>query len=274
MKKLRDLTNEEELEVFNQRENGESRKKIIDSCGISERHYKDIVIKFGGSMKNMGGPKYNFNEDYFEKIDTEDKAYFLGFIVADGCISSKFNRISIIQKETDILYEFKRYIKSEGNIFTSNARNISSFTISSNKTKNDLQKLGVSSNKTMVVKYPDIPENLQSHFMRGVFDGDGCISLRTDKRDNQQRGQFNICSGSYDFIKEYYDRLVNYCKLSGKNKIRCPKGTYYVVDWGGLSDIENIYSFLYKDANVFLNRKKETFDRVVNITFNKIKYRK
>ena len=110
MKKLRDLTNEEELEVFNQRENGESRKKIIDSCGISERHYKDIVIKFGGSMKNMGGPKYNFNEDYFEKIDTEDKAYFLGFIVADGCISSKFNRISIIQKETDILYEFKRYI--------------------------------------------------------------------------------------------------------------------------------------------------------------------
>ena len=52
----------------------------------------------------------------------------------------------------------------------------------------------------MVIKYPNIPENLQNHFMRGVFDGDGCISLRTDKRDNSQRGQVNICSGSYDFI--------------------------------------------------------------------------
>jgi intein-encoded DNA endonuclease-like protein len=41
----------------------------------------------------------------------------------------------------------------------------------------------------MVVKYPTIPENLENHFIRGVFDGDGCISLRTDKRDNQKRGQ-------------------------------------------------------------------------------------
>ena len=140
--------------------------------------------------------------------------------------------------------------------------------------KNDLDKLGISSNKTMVVKYPDISKKLQNHFIRGVFDGDGCISLRTDKRDNKQRGQFNICSGSYDFIKEYYDKLVIFANLGGKNKIRCPKGTYYVVDWGGLSDIENIYDFLYKDANVFLKRKKETFDKVVSITKDKNKYRK
>jgi len=110
--------------------------------------------------------------------------------------------------------------------------------------------------------------------MRGVFDGDGCISLRTDKRDGQQRGQFNICSGSYDFITEYYNKLVYYCGLSGKNKIRCPKGTYYVVDFGGLSDIEKIYDFLYNDSKVYLKRKKETFEKIISITKNKIKYRK
>jgi hypothetical protein len=129
-------------------------------------------------------------------------------------------------------------------------------------------------NKTMSIKYPDIPENLQNHFMRGIFDGDGCISLRTDKRNGSQWGQFNICSGSYDFINEYYGKLIFYCNLSSKNKIRCLKGTYYVVDWGGLYDVENIYNFLYKDATVFLNRKKETFDIVINITKRKLKYRK
>ena len=62
--------------------------------------------------------------------------------------------------------------------------------------------------------------------------------------------------------------------VSGKNKIRCPKGTYYVVDWGGLSDVENIYKFLYKDSNIFLQRKRETFDKVISITKDKNKYRK
>jgi hypothetical protein len=273
MRKLRYLTEDEEKEVFNERENGLSRKDSLNKWGISSRHYKEIVLKFGGELRNVER-WYNFNEDYFEKIDTEDKAYFLGFIVADGCVYNNGNTIKIIQKETDILYEFKKFINSEAPIFNSKTINISSISITSSKTKKDLENLGIHSNKTMVIKYPNISENLQNHFVRGVFDGDGCISLRTDKRDNSQRGQVNICSGSYDFIKEYYDRLVEYCGLSGKNKIRNPKGSYYVVDWGGLSDVEKIYEFLYKDSNVYLKRKRETFDKVVSITKVKNKYRK
>jgi len=273
MRKLRNLTYDEELEVFNERVSDNRRKDIISKWGISERHYKNIILKFGGELKKI--PIWcNFNVDYFEKVDSEDKAYFLGFIVADGCVSEKSNSIKIIQKETDILYEFKKYIKFDGEVFTSKTKDISNITITSSKTKSDLENLGIHSNKTMVVKYPDIPDNLQNHFMRGVFDGDGCITLRTDKRDNKQRGQVNICSGSHDFIKEYYDKLVKFANLGGKNKIRCPKGTYYVVDWGSLSDVENIYKFLYKDSIVYLKRKKETFDRVISITKDKNKYRK
>lgn len=273
MRKLRYLTTDQEKEVFSERESGLKRKYILSKWGISERHLREIISKFGGEVKKKGG-WYSFNEDYFEEINTEDKAYFLGFIVADGCISDKTNAIRIIQKDTYILEKFKTYIQFNGDIFVRKDRKISYITISSGKTKKDLEKLGIHSNKTMVVKYPNIPENLQNHFMRGVFDGDGCISIRTDKRNNSQRGQVNICSGSYDFIKEYYDRLVKYCGLSGKNKIRCPKDSYYVVDWGGLSDVEKIYEFLYKDSTVFLGRKKETFDKIVSITKEKNKYRK
>ena len=274
MRKLRHLRDDEEREVFNERESGIKRKDTLKKWGISSRHYKDIVLKFGGKINKLGGRRCKFNEDYFENIDTEDKAYFLGFIVADGCISTNSNNIKIIQKETDILYDFKKYIDSDSPIFTTKSGNISCISVSSFKTKTDLSKLGILPNKTMIVEYPNIPEHLQNHFIRGVFDGDGCISLRTDKRDNKQRGQVNICSGSFEFIKEYYDRLVKYCGLSGKNKIRSPKGTYYVVDWGGLSDVEKIYEFLYDGATVYLKRKRETFDKVVSITKDKNKYRK
>jgi hypothetical protein len=273
MRKLKDLSDIEKSEIINQRKIGVSEKEILINFDISSRQYYNL-LKLNNIKKKSKVVKYNFDEDYFESIDTEDKAYFLGFIVADGSVSSISNVIQITQKETDILYEFKKYTNSEGNVFTSKSRNISSFGLSSAKTKSDLEKLGIHSNKTMVVKYPNIPDNLHNHFMRGVFDGDGCISIHHDKRDNSDRGQVNICSGSYDFIKEYYDKLVEFANLSGKNKIRCPKGTYYVIDWGGLTDVENIYYFLYKDANVFLKRKKETFDKVVSITKDKNKYRK
>jgi len=273
MKKLRHLTENQEREVFNERLNGATGKDIVGKWGISTRHIKNIVLKFGGKIRKRK-QRHGFNQEYFEKIDTEDKAYFLGFIVADGCISHRYKSIRIIQKETFILEKFKNCIEFDGEIYTRKDGNISYLTITSSKTKKDLENLGITSRKTRVIKYPKIQENLQNHFMRGVFDGDGCITLRTDRRDGNQRGQFNICSGSQDFIKEFYDRLVKYCNLSGKNKIRNPIGTYYVVDWGGLSDIEKIHDFLYKDATIFLERKKQTFDKVVSITKTKTKYRK
>lgn len=273
MKKLRNLTEEEELQIFNERKSGNKRKDILSKWCISDRHYKDIILKNGGEL-NSKVNKYNFKENYFEKIDTEDKAYFLGFIIADGSINSLTNNIQITQKDPHILYEFKKYIEYGGNIYKNKNRNVFDIKFSSGKMKLDLEKMGIKPNKTMDIKYPDIPEYLQNHFMRGFFDGDGCISIRVDKRYDSVRGQFNICSGSYDFIKDYYDKLVNYCDLGGKNKIRCPKGTYYVCDWGSLTDVENIYHFLYNDATIFLKRKKETFDKVVSITKNRKKYRK
>jgi hypothetical protein len=272
MRKLKYLTETEEIEILKKRKDGVLISLIKKEYGISDRHFYSILKKYKIETKQKV-QKYNFNENYFEKINTEDKAYFLGFIIADGCLHNKTNNIKIIQKEPEILYEFKKYIQFEGDIFVSKTSNICNIGISSEKTMKDLNNLGIFNNKTMSVKYPNIPDSLQNHFMRGVFDGDGCISIHHDKRDNSDRGQVNICSGSIDFITEYVKNMIDYANVK-KNNIRCPKGTYYVIDWGGLTDIENIYNFLYKDATVFLKRKKETFDKVMIIHSNKNKYRK
>jgi len=109
-----------------------------------------------------------------------------------------------------------------------------------------------------------------------VFDGDGCISIhkkREGSRDTTDRGQVNLCSASKNFIEEYVDCLHVCCGIT-KNKIRNPKGTYYVIDWGSFGDIEKFYDFFYSNASVYLKRKKETFDVALDISKTKIRYRK
>ena len=251
---------------------------IIKEYGISDRHYKKIILENGGVIKERV-QKYNFNENYFEKIDTEDKAYFLGFIVADGCVrdnKAKYMKLKLKYNDYNILEKFIKYTEYLGNVYYHKDKKYCELTLSGEKIILDLNNLGIFSNKTMIVKYPNIPRELENHFMRGLFDGDGCISVRTVKensRDTGPRGPVNICSGSIDFIETYVDKLNEYCGIT-KNKIRCPKGTYYVIDWGSFSDIEKFYEFFYKDATVYLERKKETFDNAVYISRSKIKYRK
>jgi len=225
--------------------------------------------------------RIEFNENYFEKIDSEDKAYFLGFILADGCVSDdkKFRRkclaIHISTKDIKILEVFKEKIEYQGDIWYQKSRDMCQIRVSSPKIIDDLHKYSIIPRKTNIVQFPNISKNLENHFMRGVFDGDGCISIREDNRENVNgiRGQVNLCSGSKEFIYKFVDKLVEYANVK-RNKIRFLNENYYIIDWGGMTDVENIYNFLYKDATIFLERKKKTFDKVYNITKHRTKYRK
>ena len=168
------------------------------------------------------------------------------------------------------------YTQFDGNIFKHGQRNIHSINLVSKKIVSDLENLGIFPTKTKSVEFAKIPEHLVRHYMRGVFDGDGCISIhkkREDSRDTTDRGQVNLCSASKNFVEEYVDRLHVCCGIT-KNKIRNPKGTYYVIDWGSFGDIEKFYHFFYSNASVYLKRKKETFDIAVGISKTKIRYRK
>ena len=107
MRKLKDLSDIEKSEIINQRKLGVTEKQISSKFDISLRQYYNL-LKLNKVERKNKVIRYNFDENYFESIDTEDKAYFLGFIVADGSVNSISNVIQITQKEPDILYEFKR----------------------------------------------------------------------------------------------------------------------------------------------------------------------
>jgi hypothetical protein len=221
-----------------------------------------------------------YDESYFENIDSEDKAYFLGFIYADGCITNDKNyyryklTLTIHKKDVDILHRFIRSINGEMTIWEHNQRDMVTLSISGKKIINDLESIGLYQNKTFSIQYPNIREDLERHFLRGYFDGDGCIRIKVDKRDETKLGDLRIVSGSIDMLNKLNERM-NFLFKTNVNKLYGPKNKKYkFIGWGGMTDIEKIYNGFYSNTDLFLQRKKHIFDEVNQIIKNKIKYRK
>lgn len=225
------------------------------------------------------GKRYKYDENYFEKINTEDKAYFLGFIAADGCIVRRSKNgymmtLKLHIKDKHIIETFIKCINGEMPLWRHGQRDVVEVHVSGYKFCNDLIRLGIVPKKSLIMEYPKIPKNLERHFLRGYFDGDGCIRIKHDLRDNSKRGDLRIVSGSMKMLNELNDKMSNIFKLR-KNKIyglKTEKAKF--IGWSGMCDIENIYHGFYDQSNFFLERKKKIFDEVFNIIKDKIKYRK
>lgn len=139
-------------------------------------------------MKNFGRI-HNVDESFFKKIDTEEKAYVLGFLYADGynhynpSKSSYFISMAQLTQDIDILKKINNAMMSNYPIHTNiqkeNNKEKSVLTISSKNLSQDLCKLGCPKAKTFLIRFPNenqyFDNDLMCHFIRGYFDGDGCI---------------------------------------------------------------------------------------------------
>lgn len=127
---------------------------------------------------------YVNNEHYFETIDSQDKAYFLGFIGADGCIYKSKNadkqnilRISIQQQDVKILKLFQSYLDTNKPIgeYTNNKNTYVYLEISSDIICDDIEKVGLSNRKTYDNTIAMVDDKFMPALIRGYFDGDGSI---------------------------------------------------------------------------------------------------
>ena len=221
-----------------------------------------------------------YNENYFEKIDSEDKAYFLGLIYSDCCIVNNQDEyrykitLKLHTKDKHILEDFIKSVSGEMSLWFHGQRNICEVSLSGKKIVKDLEEKGLHPNKTFTITYPEISEELERHFLRGYFDGDGCIRINTDKRDGSKRGDLRLVSGSIEMFEMINERM-NVLFGTNLNKLYGPKNKEYkFIGWAGMKDIEKIYEGFYVNANLFLNRKKTIFDDVIFEIKNKKKYRK
>lgn len=276
MKKFEEKTVNEILEKYDKGQSITSLNKEYHTTKI-----RDLLIQHNRKVpeprKGQGGAKrkYSLNENYFECLDSKDKAYFLGFIYADGFItkrSSGQNILGITLAESEPLDKFKKYIdcnKPIGIYKKTNSYSDKSvehkLALVSNKLVSDIEKLGVIEQKTLVLTFPDISEELIPHFIRGYFDGDGSVFIHHDPRTKYDREYLGI---SICGTKEFLEGLVKHLDFLDENPCIYKEKRKETNCWNlkFASNIRslNLYHYMYKDCDdLYLSRKKEIFENFI-----------
>lgn len=247
------------LSTFEEYDNTSTVAKLLNlsRCCVYSTLKKN-GIKFSKENKRC---KYRVNHNYFETIDSFEKAYFLGLIIADGCNIRKGMSIGLEWHDKHILEKFKNCIEYTGKLhfgklINNNDRYI--LTIQSQKLSDDLTKLGCIPKKSMFAYFPDIEEKYWSHFIRGVFDGDGCIYVSDKTPKFSIIGNILLIEKIRDIISE----KLNFKKTKLLHDKKSKENTVS-VSFGGKAQLEKIRGWLYQDCeDLFLIRKKEKFDKI------------
>jgi hypothetical protein len=207
--------------------------------------------------------KYHLDEGLFNYINSEAKAYWLGFLAADGSLSRYSLALELNNKDINQIKKFRHFLKSNHPIKPTR-KNCSRLRVNSVILNQSLIELGIHPNKTSNIQAPPIQPKLLRHFYRGVFDGDGWITFRKNKNSNGtycstglKTWEFGFSSGSYVFINEIHKWLCNNLGFHcGSFAARQRKNQrVYQLVFGGNSLFLKIMDILYKNSHYHLTRK-------------------
>ena len=221
--------------------------------------------------------KIRYNEKFFKQWSAE-MAYVLGLIYTDGNLSFntsesgyKLGILSFGQKYKELVEKFLNLIECDAKIRfrkrrefkTTTAGELYYFSIGNNDLAVDLIKLGITPNKSLDMKFPEIPNEYLRHFVRGFFDGDGSVYLEYGKSI-----RVKLLSGSKEFIKTLNNLLVDE-GLSNRFISGGSPSTQsaYFIRYNTDEDAMNFYNFIYRDVSeaMYYLRKKKIFQKYFNI---------
>ena len=231
---------------------------------------------------------HQFNHNYFKTIDTEEKAYILGFLYADGYNSDKQVVITQLEQDVDILEKINKALDADNQIKRKlqsiNNKIVCQLCYSSIDMCTDLTNLGCFRNKSLACTFPTfLDKSLIRHFIRGYFDGDGCVwigkrKIMTVKDKTRPSGfrerivqnvKFTI-TGNMTFINSLQDELVqilgfkktklNFSKAKNTNNSTCYK--FCTMEYSGRKQMQSFYNYMYEGASIWGNRKRLKFEEI------------
>ncbi len=248
---------------------GYSGPRVAKEYDISTRYVAKILQVNNVQMRNSSEchRKYKINESFFDEIDTEEKAYFLGFLYADGCnyVDTNHFCIQLHVQDKEILEKFAKIIYIDNPLsfisindrrFESRDRGIMcSIAVNSKHMSRKLEKHGCMQRKTFILKWPDwMPNKLVRHFIRGYFDGDGTIyNVIENSAGCQIISTEQLLQGIYNNCHKFNIKMgIDKCS-NDKDK------NTYRIRFSGNRNINRFMNFIYYGATIYLNRKHNRY---------------
>lgn len=236
-----------------------SARQVAKEFGISKDRLTNVLNKRG-----LMRPKKDnsYNKEFFKYIDSEEKAYWLGFIYADGSITHTKSRnvleIVLKNEDRDHLYKFKKAIQYKGDIKDKSVGNYKACRISlyGEDLVKDLINLGATPRKSFTLTFPTYLDlELQRHFIRGYYDGDGSVYIyeKLNKISISILGTEQFLTRVQDiFIRDLHiTRVKIYDHRNIKEYKKSRKQALKILD------------YLYKDCTLYLERK---FNKYAHLT--------
>lgn len=197
---------------------------------------------------------------------SEESCYWAGFIAADGNVDIK-DRIRIMLKYSDVehLHKFKGFLQSSHAI-SSNTTTYDrcSFEFTNAEMCEALEiNYNIVPNKSLIYQFPVyVPDRYLRHYIRGYFDGDGCICESFSNRGSITASLYaTFASGSYDFAATLFNKLSDSLGLVG-----------HLQDFGtgrkwqlkyNTNDAKTLLAYMYADSEVSLDRKRLLYEKIV-----------
>ena len=242
--------------------------KFNVSRGVITRIFNENNIKIDKTAHNH---KHTGNFNIFENIDSAEKAYWLGFLAADGCNYRRETNatifINIHQKDRTQLEKFKIFCNSDAEIIDyiategfSNNTPMCKMSIYSIKMSDDLTDKGVPPKKSLILKPPKINEEYYLSYICGYFDGDGSIS-----KTNQYNNYSLSIQGTKELL-EWINSILNISKLKQRKKTE--KNNYY-ISCGGTNKPYQILKQLYDSCEIHLDRKYNIYKDLETVVLSR-----
>ena len=244
--------------------NGEIPKQICKDFHITPSKVLDVIRELGYEPRDRSSSRriYTINENYFDSIDHQNKAYIIGLLIADGCRGKDYSiTISLQESDVGILKKINTELGSNRplgyrNLSEKNPNHSNQYVLSFNgiHITGELEKYGITHKKDFTTFFPvPIPEEYYSHLIRGILDGDGCIYKKECR-----------CSitGNNDLIiglKDYIESTLNvHCGISSRYKDTMTRD----LRISGRNQVKKFLDYIYKDAELYIDRKYQLYKEV------------
>jgi hypothetical protein len=248
--------------IKDQRMAGKSIRSISKDVGINNAAIRNYLKKEGVLLpKEISrdiNRRYSIDHDFFsnDQVSSTSEAYILGLMITDGSLDpvDKTVELSLMRDDLYLLERIKNILKSDRPIYLpkTESDNRARLRLSSIQVFEDLRRKGIDpSTKSFTARFPNqeiLLEHFQRDFIRGVFDGDGWVSINKEKK----RYTFGFI-GTKDLLEGIQAVLVSKCNLnpvtiSPKSKAYA---SCFTMSYGGKQNLLKFYDLLYgKDFNI------------------------